>query len=734
MKGCFAVVAFEGMICKSLLIFYGIVCLSFVLNTAARGQQVFKTTQTSVIAYLEYLPQDYRLNSNKYPVVIFLHGIGERGPNTQDLNVLSQSIQEVAKLGPPMYVKNGNQFPFILISPQLKDNYSNWPSDYVLEVINYVKTYLKIDEKRIYLTGLSLGGGGAWWTAQDYPELFAALAPVCGGRNTPAAACAIAKENLPVWAFHGDKDTIVPLATSVNMVNAINNCVPAPDPQAKMTIYPEVGHSSWTYAYKIDKSIHDPNVYEWMLSFRNTVNAGNRIPEANAGEDKIVTNTSITIVGSGSDLEGNISYLWTQLQGPSVATLENKTSSSLQASNLMPGEYLFSLRVTDNGSASDTDYVIVKIDNGNLLPVANAGSDKTVCLPTNSIQIIGSGSDSDGTISAYEWCKISGPSATLTDANAPILTASDLLSGPYVFRLMVTDDKEGKHYDEMSLLINEPVAPIANAGPNKLVILPANSISIIGSATDSDGSIALYQWSQRTGGACTMTNTTSSTLNVSDLKSDSYIFRLTVADNMGFEDYDDVLINVTFPPVVDAGADQLVNLPLASVILTGSAWDPDGTIKTYAWSKYSGPSALLTNKSTSSLTITDLKEGTYVFKLRVSDNLTAKTTDYVTLTVKKVILTISSSTSTSIKIKEKDVDSFVPTDPRENNKAILEGLTSLDLENCIVSVFNESGVGIFSGVWTLEQYKETFSQNRLYIYHVYKAGRRIESGKIYIRD
>ena len=238
-----------------------LLCIS---STGLYAQNVFKTTAASVIGYLEYLPEGYELNSDKYPVVIFLHGIGERGTNTTDPAVLQQSVLKVETLGPPNYVKQGHEFPFILISPQLKSNYGNWPSSYVMEVIHHVKTYLRIDEKRIYLTGLSLGGGGAWWTAQDYPEFFAALAPVCGGRNTPEKACAIAAENLPVWAFHGDKDSVVPLSRSVTMVDAINACQPAPVPPAILTIYPGVAHNAWTKAYQTDHSIHNPNVYEWM--------------------------------------------------------------------------------------------------------------------------------------------------------------------------------------------------------------------------------------------------------------------------------------------------------------------------------------------------------------------------------------------------------------------------------------------------------------------------------------
>ncbi|NJM24658.1 MAG: hypothetical protein HC859_03165 [Bacteroidia bacterium] len=136
------------------------------------SQQTFKTTNESVIGYLEYLPPDYNSNPAMYPIVIFLHGIGERGTNTTNPAVLESSITTVTRNGPPLHVKQGTEFPFILISPQLKDNYGDWPSWYVMEVLNHVKTYLRVDESRIYLTGLSLGGGGTWWTAQDYPGVL----------------------------------------------------------------------------------------------------------------------------------------------------------------------------------------------------------------------------------------------------------------------------------------------------------------------------------------------------------------------------------------------------------------------------------------------------------------------------------------------------------------------------------------------------------------------------------
>jgi predicted peptidase len=324
------------------------------------AQQVFKTTSKSKIAFYEYVPPDYNSNSNKYPVMIFLHGIGERGPNSTDPNVLDNEIWEVAKLGPPMYVKQGYKFPFILISPQLKNNYGNWPSSYVMEVIEYVKTYLRIDEKRIYLTGLSLGGGGTWVTAQDYPKVFAAIAPLCGSTNSPSKAYNLAKENLPTWGFHGKKDNIVPYSRTVNMVNAINGSTPKPSPYARVTLYADIYHDTWKYAYRTDHSIHSENLYDWIVKFRNYYNAGNKLPYANANVDqtKYLSSTSrTTISGSGTDNDGTIiSYHWTKISGPS-ASLSGVDSKTLTVSSLRAGTYTFRLTVKDNAYNSDSDYV-----------------------------------------------------------------------------------------------------------------------------------------------------------------------------------------------------------------------------------------------------------------------------------------------------------------------------------------------------------------------------------------
>ncbi len=710
-----------------------------IASVHAQAQQVFKTTSISTIGYYEYVPQDYNSNSDKYPIVIFLHGIGERGTNTTDINILSQDIALVAKHGPPMYVKNGTQFPFILISPQLKDNYGTWPSSYVMEVLEHVKTYLRIDERRICITGLSLGGGGAWVAAQDYPELFAALAPVCGGYNSPSKACGIAAENLPTWGFHGDADTTVPMSKTVNMINAINACIPAPSPLAKLTIYPDVGHSCWTYAYRTDHSLHNPNVYEWMMSFVNTEKKGTKVPIASAGNDKAIAPGSTTITGAGTDADGTVaSYEWTQLSGPNNATLANASTKTVTASNLVAGTYMFRLIVTDDAGITDSDYIKITVDPAlaNQLPVVNAGTDKTITLPINSVSLTGTASDPDGTITAYAWTKISGSTAMLSGNTTATLSASNLLQGSYTFRLTVTDNKGGKKYDDVKVTVNGSgtnLAPIVSAGSDKTIILPTKSITIVGSASDKDGTIALYQWSQLSGPTAPMSNTTTAKLWAYNLVAGTYSFRLTVTDNAGATAYDDMILSVQststvtipdVPPTVSAGFDKTITLPTKAITIVGSASDSDGTIASYLWTKVSGPVAPMSNTTTAKLWAYNLTPGTYVFKLTVTDDRGASASDQMTLTVKDVV---TSTTSLGIEniIEE-------PTDVHDQEKVLGE-LTRADLKHSTVVIFNDAGEKLFHGEWTAENQNQVLNKKGLYIYNVVTEGRRTSSGKIVLR-
>src|SRR5882762_10329985 len=291
------------------------------------------------------------------------------------------------------------------------------------------------------------------------------------------------------------------------------------------------------------------------------------------------------------------------------------------------------------GKTSNVATISITVVAVNNPPVASAGPDKTITLPTNSVILNGSGTDSDGSIASYSWTKVSGGAATLTNANTANLTASGLVAGTYVFRLTVTDNQGAQGTDDATVIVNPAanVAPVANAGPDQTITLPANSVVLNVAGTDSDGSVASYSWIKVSGGAATLTNANTANLTASGLVAGTYVFRLTVTDNQGAQGTDDATVTVNpaanVAPVANAGPDQTITLPTNSVVLNGSGSDSDGSIISYAWTKISGGAATLVNANTANLTASGLVAGTYVFRLTVTDNQGAQGTDDATVTV-----------------------------------------------------------------------------------------------------
>ena len=192
--------------------------------------------------YVLQIPASYNDQKTvKWPVIIFLHGIGERG---NDLNqVKNAGLAGKAAADP--------NFPFIVISPQCKTD--SWWDNPSLDALyaDVLKQY-NIDPQRIYLTGLSMGGYGTWDWAQNAPDKFAAIVPICGG-GTPANACVL--KSVPVWAFHNADDPTVSVYNSRDMVDALVKCC---SNLVKYTENPTGGHDAWTKAY------NDPALYDWI--------------------------------------------------------------------------------------------------------------------------------------------------------------------------------------------------------------------------------------------------------------------------------------------------------------------------------------------------------------------------------------------------------------------------------------------------------------------------------------
>ena len=191
--------------------------------------------------YLIYLPQDYD-KQEKLPLLLFLHGSGERG----------NDLQKVKVHGPPKLIAAGKEFPFIVVSPQCREDMW-WEPIELMALLDEIESKYKVDTDRIYVTGLSMGGFGAWRLVAYVPDRFAAIAPICGGGEIYWGK-SIAR--LPVWAFHGEKDDVVPVERSQAMVDAMKKEGGNP----KLTIYPNADHDSWTETYD------NPELYEWLLA------------------------------------------------------------------------------------------------------------------------------------------------------------------------------------------------------------------------------------------------------------------------------------------------------------------------------------------------------------------------------------------------------------------------------------------------------------------------------------
>jgi len=199
-------------------------------------------TRKASLNYLLWIPKAHSSDKDKsFPLLIFLHGSGERGEN----------LELVKTHGPPSFVENRPDFPFITVSPQCP-NGTWWDVENLQAMLDQVRSKYKIDSSRIYLTGLSMGGFGSWAWACKYPSQFAAIAPICGGGDIQFAG---ALKNTPIWAFHGESDPIVPVKRTIEMVEAVNKN----GGSARMTIYPEVGHDSWIKTY------NNPELYTWLI-------------------------------------------------------------------------------------------------------------------------------------------------------------------------------------------------------------------------------------------------------------------------------------------------------------------------------------------------------------------------------------------------------------------------------------------------------------------------------------
>ncbi len=252
----------------------------------AAGTQVARPLPNAAgLGYYEYLPDGYG-GGTRYPLIIFFHGLGERGNGSTEL-------ARVLKHGPPKLIANGKDFPAIVISPQLSTQNFTWKGEITTPFVDYILSHYAVDRDRIYITGLSLGGGGTWIYAKNHPDLVAAVVPICGTESSTGYA---ALAGMPLWAFHSEADGTVPYnrtTTKLTVITGVDpeltrpqdNQVPgytagfdgakwvwrlgeAAPPASQnpiLTTYEGTSHDAWTRAYA------NQALWDWLFRQRRPV-------------------------------------------------------------------------------------------------------------------------------------------------------------------------------------------------------------------------------------------------------------------------------------------------------------------------------------------------------------------------------------------------------------------------------------------------------------------------------
>ena len=232
-----------SIVLKTLLVF----CLLSFQACSSQSQLIADEKETISIENLQYYlyyPKGYEEGKNeKFPLLLFLHGGGESGGTLEDLK----------SNGPPKLLAEGKDFPFLILAPQNPHKRKWWNTRAVMQLLDTIIKNNRVDEDRVYLTGLSRGGGAAWELAVQYPDKFAALAVVCG--MTPVPYAGWINKNMPIWVFHGTEDKSIPVSESQNMVNRLQEM----GYDVQFTKYEGVGHNAWVQAYNTEE------LYVWLM-------------------------------------------------------------------------------------------------------------------------------------------------------------------------------------------------------------------------------------------------------------------------------------------------------------------------------------------------------------------------------------------------------------------------------------------------------------------------------------
>lgn len=488
--------------------------------------------------------------------------------------------------------------------------------------------------------------------------------------------------------------------------------------------------------------IFDIGAYEFKTSATT-----NKPPVANAGADKMITASSTAFTGSGTDPDGTIvSYSWSKVSGGN-ATLGNATTATLSISGLVAGSYTFRLTVKDNAGATASDDVILIV---NKVPVVNAGVDKSITLPTNSVAFGGSASDSDGSIASYLWTKVSGGTATLANANTATLTASGLVAGTYTFRLTAKDNRGSTAYDDVVLTVNTTgVKPPTSPSPGLvsrfsftnsaqyvsgwIELVGAPHAAVIAKTDPSTGitvsSVATSQWNPVNYGtwmssyAGGVTNGTVQPAAI--VKANWFNYNAPYGATLnGVLQKDNISVsglNPTHKYKLEMGASRQSG--------TGNP-DQYGTFE-YRVNGTLIKNLLVTNNATLEVEYTNISPNAQG-KIGISARKLSGSSMNFGYIGWLVITDLTSGTTTA----RSNVSDETLADT-QNEEAAQDGAFTFNDKtyagtNYAVMIFTSRGESVFAGEWKPEMFEDLFNPGELYLYHVLQNGRKVDAGKIFI--
>ncbi|XP_062342948.1 dyslexia-associated protein KIAA0319-like protein [Osmerus eperlanus] len=363
--------------------------------------------------------------------------------------------------------------------------------------------------------------------------------------------------------------------------------------------------------------------------------------------------------------------------------MEGKHSKTLKLSKLTLGLYEFEVTVDGDGAHGE-GYVNVTVKpepRVNKRPIAVVSPKfQEISLPTSSTVIDGSQSTDDDKVVAWHWEEVKGPlREEKVSEDTPILTLNNLVPGNYTFNLTVTDSDKTQAFTLATLVVNKATdyRPVANAGPNQVLTLPRNSITLHGNQSTDDHEPLAYEWSlspESKGKVVEMQGVRTPTLQLSALQEGDYTFQLTVTDTSGQQDTAKVTVIVqpenNKPPVADAGPEKELTLPVDRTTLDGSKSSDDQKIATYHWIQSSGPDGVkIENADSAVATVTGLQVGTYGFSLTVTDERLLQNSDTVTVIVREELdqppqARVQSSPAISLPLRTASLDGSHSTDDK----------------------------------------------------------------------